>query len=89
MKATILPLKGKYYGTKIKVTDLAGHSRYADSDTILAVWVYSGEPSVRQREEWGDDADDSDMMCDNHFESALSYDIALRIAAALTDEVAR
>lgn len=98
MKAELKPLKGKYYGTKIKVIDDNG------TEADIEIWD-SGDytPSKREleangytEEQWQENAlvgsgwDDTkipiremDIVCDNHFESKQSYELALKIVEKL------
>ena len=94
MDAKILPLYGKYYGTKIKIE--SGPA----SGSFIGVWVPTGEPSDREIESWGFTRSDwvnnvmvddgwggkapiqsLDYVCDSHYES----DISLRIASAIVE----
>lgn len=72
MRWRIEPLQGKYYGTIIKRDDGASInlwlSSYGDED--------DREPSVREDIAWDD-------VCDNHYETRLTYQTAQVICAAL------
>lgn len=93
MKAELLPLKGKYYGTEVKIIF---NKEYSE---VLKLWD-SGEfiPSVRQIEKSGytqEQYDNNELVdngwgeletvreamdiCDSHFESKTTYDRALEI----------
>ena len=88
MKAEILPLHGKYYGTKVCVVELGYHDGYDGDGLYIKIWAGGRIPSERQLADWGcteAQASDDDMMCDSHYETQMSYDIAKRIADALTD----
>ena len=67
---SLAPLVGKYYGTEI--LDARGV-------TILSFWESEGEPSHRQKaalgEPWTPEAW-NDYICDNHWESAKSLEVA-------------
>lgn len=101
MEAEILPLKGKYYGTEICVTD----GKY---DTIISVWCNADfAPSDRElensgvtrqqyndnsivwEESWGNGeystvrARDRCEVCDSHFESQWTLDLARKIVKAI------
>lgn len=97
MKAELKPLKGKYYGTKIKVTDDNG------TEATIEIWD-SGDftPSKRELEsygyteqQWEENAlvdsgwdteipiRETDIVCDSHFESKQSYELALKIIEKL------
>ena len=94
MKATLEPLNGKYYGTKITIADgpLAGRG--------ISLWFANGEPSCRElaswgytQEQWDSNAlvDDGwgglspikslDLICDSHYECKDT----LRIAEAIIE----
>lgn len=80
MTASIMPLDGKYYGTKIETP----YGR-------IEVWFGSGEPSEREMAQWPKPSPEngtaeeirSDMMCDGHYEDAMSYRVAEIIVDAL------
>ena len=99
MKASLMPLDGKYYGTKIFLD-------YGNGDNSVFVLWDSGnyQPSIRQLEYmgytkaqwdanemvpdgWGEDTmtpiRQLDIVCDSHFESNLTYNRALKIIDAL------
>jgi hypothetical protein len=73
-KAELLPLDGKYYGTKIKlVLDKA-------SDIELKIWIHDGEPSVRELK----DNNDEDCEFDSsHYETAGDLEVAETIVTAI------
>jgi hypothetical protein len=99
MKVELKPLKGKYYGTKIKVLDDNG------VEASIEIWD-DGDctPSKRELEangyteqQWLENAlvdsgwNDSripiremDIVCDSHFESKQSYELALKIVEKLS-----
>jgi len=98
MKATIRPLKGKYYGTEIDIVTDSGN------EALLTVWVACGSPSDREIESWGHtradweanlEIDDgwggkkriqsADYLCDSHYECEESLMIAKKIVKALSD----
>lgn len=99
MKARLLPLHGKYYGSIIEVTD-------GDTKTTIKAWANADyTPSERElashgvsQDDWDSDAlvDDgwggkirirsSDICSDGHFESKWTYELCTRIVNALTDE---
>lgn len=94
MKAQILPLNGKYYGTKI----LIEHSGY---ESEVCVWHATGAPSDRELQSWGitrsqwdtgsmvDDGWGGKMSCreyaDSHMETQASLEIAQAIVGALAN----
>ena len=84
MKAKILPLKGKYYGTLIEYESI---TPYSDNTHELVVWDMGDfTPSKRQLEDWGyslEEAKEDDMMSDSHYESSRGYMIAEAIVKAL------
>ena len=75
MKAKLLPLKGKYYGTKIAV-------EHQGKESEISVWHMGNyKPSARELERRSEGFE----YCDSHFESEASLEIAKRIFAALND----
>jgi len=99
MKARILDLTGKYYGTEVEVITDSGRSAY------LKVWVNCGKPSDREIASWGytrEDWDanieidngwggkekiqDADYLSDSHYECEESLMIAQKIVEALSDD---
>lgn len=98
MKAELLPLNGKYYGTKIKVFFDDGGT------TTLELWYTDGEPSTREIESWGhtqkewdenalvdnwgcgkERIKEMDYRCDSHYESKTTYDLAQLIVSAINE----
>jgi len=81
-KAWIKPLHGKYYGTEV-VIEIDGNR------TVVEVWEMGDyRPSTRQLEDWGvteEQARADDYMCNTHYETALGYKIAQRIAQAFNE----
>ena len=97
MKAKLKPLKGKYYGTEIIVSDngIEAHIKIWDSGDY--------EPSKRELEShgytekqwnenelvdngWGDAKEpikSLGLICDCHFESKQSYELAIKIMERL------
>jgi len=97
VKAEILPLKGKYYGTEIVITDDYGF-RYC-----ITLWNDGNfEPSDRELagictiEQWRNNeflpneldpwtgkkgvyAKDAIEICDSHFESRNTYELACKL----------
>ena len=77
MKADILPLNGKYYGTVIQY----------GGDRTIEVWDMENYiPSDRQLEYWEmtlEEAKADNMMCDSHYETQESYRIAEAIVKAI------
>ena len=67
MKAKILPLKGKYYGTEIEVVDDNG-LKFGFTLWNSSSWTPSS------REDYEDDE-----LCDTHFESKETYELAQKI----------
>jgi hypothetical protein len=104
MKAKILPLKGKYYGTEIEVTDLPLNSPYHLPSCNFKVW-HSGDylSSDRElgsrdltREEYNNNslvecnnelipAKEMLEICDSHFESQFTYELAQLIVNAINN----
>lgn len=96
MKAEIAPLNGKYYGTRVHITD--GPARGAS----ITIWLATGEPSKREIEFWGHTQDEwdsnaevedgwggkapiknCDFICDSHYECRESFRVAEAIVEAL------
>lgn len=81
MDAKILPLDGKYYGTKIEYRNPQGKVH------TIELWDCNDyQPSQRELtqydvslSQWRDDG----MCCDTHFESAFTYDLAMYLADCL------
>ena len=96
MKAELLPLDGKHYGSIIRITD-------GSFTTEITVWHNADfTPSVRELESWGYTEDDweknrnvddgfggkspvrsLDITSDGHFESAWQYNLCRRIIDAI------
>jgi len=98
MQATLLPLSGKYYGTKIIINNQGFINE-------ITLWNYgNGEPSLRELRNkctieqwrnndklpvpdgWGSDytfSKDYIGICDSHFESSTTYNLALEIVERL------
>lgn len=78
MDAKLLPLEGKYYGTQVA---------YGTEGHQIEIWDRGdGQPSYRQLEQWSmtlKEAKESDLMCDSHYETRLSEEIACVIVFAL------
>jgi hypothetical protein len=88
MKTKLLPLKGKYYGTEIKI-----------GDNTITIWGcnHTGNPSYREKMSLSCHGDisecDGDYRCtgkrceaidSSHYEDAGDLEIANRIVAALS-----
>lgn len=99
MNAKLLPLKGKYYGTEIEITDDRGTAH------IITLWDNgSYVPSERELDGISEDdwranvvqyvdpdygeirAQDVVEVCDSHFESKETYELALSIMSAINGE---
>ena len=79
MKAKLLSLDGKYYGTKIAVS-------YDGCESLIEVWHMGNyKPSARELRDWNEVNDGPYETCDSHFESESSLEIAERIVKALND----
>ena len=84
MKATLLPLLGKYYGTEIEV-DFEDNPN--SNKEIITLWDSTGfVPSIRYleyydytQEDWDKNKVCEDFICDSHFESKLTYERALKL----------
>jgi hypothetical protein len=103
MKATLLPLKGKYYGTEIQV-------KFQDAGEAqeIRLWDSTGfEPSTRQLEKHGytqvqwdnnEEVNDGhgglinikllDIVTDSHFESKITYQRALELVEKINSHPA-
>ena len=84
MKATIEPLQGKYYGTKINFEYIGKRIEKG----VIEVWHMGDyKPSKRQLQYWGvksiKEAHDNDYPCDSHFETEITYKICVEIKNAL------
>ena len=78
MKATIEPLKGKYYGTKIIIEQ-------EDSYGCITLWgaLSHGEHSIRELEAgW-----DEDLCGMDHVEDAGDYELAQFICQQINEEL--
>ena len=96
MKAKMLPLSGKYYGTRIEI-------RYGLSTQVITLWDNGNfKPSIRQIERLGytkEQYDNNELVddgwsgkctvkeamgiCDSHFESETTYEFARQIVKKL------
>jgi len=94
MKAKLMPLKGKYYGTEIEI-----HFEDGEDKEVFKLWNTGNfEPSIREleaygytQEQWNNNEEvdngwggktkiqEMDLTCDSHFESKLTYERALKI----------
>lgn len=80
MKAKLIPLEGKYYGTRIAVTTEDG------CESTIYVWhMGNHKPSARELHYWREVGDCPHETCNSHFESESSLEIAERIVKALND----
>lgn len=84
MKAEILPLEGKYYGTKIIIID-------GKENTLIEIWHSDGhDPSKRQLEQDGynnvEKWKNDDCGCDSHYESDWTYKLANIIIEAVNEK---
>jgi len=71
MKAELLPLSGKYYGTEIKITDDYGY------EYKIELWNSGNDtPSVRELD---GDSIENYVVYDNHFENKNTYELACKI----------
>lgn len=100
MKARLLPLEGKYYGTRVQIE--LGPRNVAE----ISVWHSDGKPSERECATWGCTQADwvNDRLidggwggkeparrvfpCDSHYESQTSFEIAEKIVNAINGEAA-
>lgn len=83
VRAELLPLKGKYYGSEIALYDAEG-----DHTDTIQVWVFGNDytPSERELEGWDEEEYGPYEVCDSHFESRLGYEICQRIVKAINGE---
>lgn len=76
MRAFIEPLDGKYYGTKV----------WTEAGDVEIWCPNPRRPSDRQLQEWYPmDEPLSEYMCDNHYETAISYEMAQAFVRAVAD----
>lgn len=98
MKAELLELSGKYYGTEVQITTDSGY------EYVIKLWNNGGcEPSARVLngictiDEWRDNATltidyeeikakDVVEICDSHFESQDTYLLARKMIDLINDE---
>ena len=85
MKIEILPLQGKYYGTKIKI---AHEGNLSGEITIWGAAPKRYKPSVREIA-LSPDVPVEELMCDCHYEEQGDYEIALVIEKALKEHFAK
>ena len=107
MKARILPLKGKYYGTEIEIEFNNEENPQPEwgNTTSFKLWFSRGNPSTREINSWGftreqwinnelvDDGweekspiQELGMLCDSHYESEITYNLALKIVKAINEQ---
>lgn len=98
MKAELMPLDGKYYGTEIKLTFDDGHEEtiklwdsgsFVPSDRELNEWGYTREQWDNNEEVndgWGGTMRirSADITCDGHFESRETLARAQEIVRLLS-----
>lgn len=83
--ASLLPLKGKYYGAIIVLRDKFGN------DNEIRVWLAdpTGRMSQRQLDYYGyasnEEAAEDGMFCDCHYESELTFLLAQEIVKTIND----
>lgn len=79
MKAEIEGLSGSYYGTHVRIVDgpLRGQG--------IAIWFSTGEPSERQKREWGHDPLGKSEVYDSHYECTYTFKMAERIVEMLAN----
>lgn len=79
LKAELLPLEGKYYGSRIALRSDDGRV-----DDQVVIWIMGDyTPSERELEGWDEEEHGPYEVSDSHFESALGYAICLQIVAAI------
>lgn len=80
IKARLLPLKGKYYGTRVEIETL-------DGTEIMQIWVKGNRrPSARQLTQINmteEEANEDGCFCDEHYETSISYWLANSIIDAI------
>lgn len=95
MKAKLLPLKGKYYGSIISIQD--DTLRKIGDGCDIKIWCSADYvPSDRQRREYYNPDDpndvkenyvpDGEIACDGHFESEWTYQLCQKIVNAINQE---
>ncbi len=82
MKATLLDLDGKYYGSEVKIFTDEGKSL-----GIVRIWLDDFEPSER---EYIDELDLKEMLADDlfndsHHEDVSSYKVAKLLVEAINN----
>jgi len=87
MKATILPLANKYYGTIIQLQE-------DDAVAEIKVWTHlmnSTKPSRRQMKSWGvktlKEAQEQDFLCDTHYETDFDYKLAKAMLQGIINQI--
>ena len=79
LKAELLPLEGKYYGSRIALRSDDGQV-----DDQIEIWIMGDyTPSERELEGWDEEEYGPYEVCDTHFESALGYEVCKFIVAAI------
>ena len=95
MKAKLVDLRGKYYGTEVDILDDEG-----DSMGHVVIWLTPHskndyQPSRREIEsymgdEWGnptfEEAKADYEVCDNHYECQLAFNVATKLVEAINVE---
>lgn len=95
MKANIFPLEGKYYGTIIGIEDDLGNTyeiklwnngNYEPSDReldgICTIEEWRADVRLPEKNDWwpeGIPAKEAVEICDSHFESRETYELAKKI----------
>lgn len=77
-KAELEPLRGKYYGSHVKLTGPNGES------DLIEVWVMGDhEPSERELADWDEGEYGPFEISDSHYETAFGYEVCKLIVEAI------
>jgi hypothetical protein len=82
MKATLLDLDGKYYGSEVEI-----FTNYGKSLGIVKIWLDDCEPSEREYIDEQDliDLQKDGMFSDSHHEDVSSYKVAQLLVEAINN----
>ena len=84
LRAELLPLTGKYYGSRIALKNEDGRI-----DDQIVIWIM-GDCTPSERELAGHDEAEYGPyeVCDSHFESTLGYEVCKLIVEAINERFA-
>lgn len=73
MKAKLLDLDGKYYGTEVEISDNNDKSL-----GVIKIWIHNGKASTREydTEEELNEMYNDGLFCDEHYETETDLKIA-------------